>query len=60
MWDSILTRLIYNYALSAHSEVSNVFKSFGAMVCSITNLVVDGPDLKLLVPVYLKFTDTFL
>jgi hypothetical protein len=47
VWDSNLSWFIYNYALSAYSVVSNVFKSFGAMVRSITNLVVDGSDLKL-------------
>ncbi len=43
---SNLSRLIYDYALSAYSVVSNVFKSFGAMVRSITNPVVDGSDLR--------------
>lgn len=43
---SNLSRLIYDYALSAYSVVSNVFKSFGAMVRSITNPVVDGSNLK--------------
>ncbi len=43
---SNLARLIYDYALSAYCVVSNVFKSFGAMVRSITNPVADGSDLK--------------
>ena len=47
MWNSNLSRLINNCALSAYCLVSNVFKSFGAMVRSITNPVADGSDLKL-------------
>ena len=43
---SNLSRLIYDYALSAYSVASNVFKSFGALIRSITNPVVDGSDLK--------------
>jgi len=43
---SNLSRLIYDYALSAYSVVSNVLKSFGAVIRSITNPVVDGSDPK--------------
>ncbi len=46
MWDRKLSRFISNCALSGYSVVSNVFKSFGAMVRSITNPVVDGSDFK--------------
>jgi hypothetical protein len=43
---SNLSRIIYDYALSAYSVASNVFKSFEALVRSITTPVVEGSDLK--------------
>ncbi|MGD9136195.1 MAG: peptidoglycan-binding protein [Desulfobacterales bacterium] len=43
---SNLSRLIYDYALGAYTVTSNVLKSFGAVIHSITNPVIDGSDLK--------------